>query len=233
MALAPRTRGAALDATSAPHLFLSHSSEDKKLVTDLARNLNTCGVDVWLDAWELRGAEDLHERIADAIAKSKFVGVVVTSRFDGSRWVKGEVSQALSREKASGRALLLPLLIEKIDLPPVLSSKKFLDFTPESYFASLVRLAGLIHDLSTEGIEMAIEEIAPTDLRGCLRALEFVGFNPYCVVDTQTLAAIRAAGGSASGDTIVHFDPRKILADPTIPPSLRKLMERLATDWNL
>jgi hypothetical protein len=66
-----------------------------------------------------------------------------------------------------------------------------------------------------------------------LRALEFVGFDPYCVVDTQTLAAIRAAGGSPSGDTIVHFDPREILADPTISLALRQLMERLATDWNL
>jgi len=233
VALAPRTRGAALDATSAPHLFLSHSSDDKKLVTDLARNLNTCGVDVWLDAWELRGAEDLHERIADAIAKSKFVGVVVTSRFDESRWVRGEVSQALSREKASGRALLLPLLIEKVELPPVLASKKFLDFTPESYFASLVRLAGLIHDLSTEGIELAIEQIAPSDLGGCVRALEFVGFEPYCVVDTQTLAAIRAAGGSPFGDTIVHFDPREILADRKISPALRNLMERLVKEWSL
>jgi hypothetical protein len=122
---------------NAPHVFLSHSSKDDQIVSRIAQDLNTLSVDVWLDSWELRVGDDLHERIADAIAKSKFVAVAVSSRFDESKWIKGEVSQALSREKAEARTLVLPLLIENVPLPAVLANKKFLDFT--DYFRSLVR----------------------------------------------------------------------------------------------
>ena len=119
MAHAPRQRGRplveppaarALDelGSSWPQLFLSHSSKDDQIVFRIAKNLNTCGVDVWLDVWELRVGDDLHQRIADAIAKSKFVAVVVSGRFDDSKWTKGEVSQALSREKAENSSLVLP-----------------------------------------------------------------------------------------------------------------------------
>src|SRR4051812_18526183 len=111
MAHAPRSRGLELGST-AQHLFLSHSSSDGGIVGRIARKLNTCGVDVWLDTWELRVGDDLHERIADAIANSRFVAVLVSRHFDGSKWMRGEVSQALSREKAEARTLVLPLLID-------------------------------------------------------------------------------------------------------------------------
>jgi hypothetical protein len=231
MAVAPRQRGVEL-GSSGPHLFLSHSSKDDQIVSRIAKNLNTCGVDVWLDAWELRVGDDLHQRIADAIAKSKFVAVVVGGHFDGSKWTKGEVSQALSREKAEDRILVLPLLIEDVPPPPVLGSKKFLDFREDHYFESLVRLAGLVHDLDTEALETALAEVQPRDVRGCVEVLRMVDVQPYCVVDTKTLMAIKSAGGSMSGN-IVRFDPRAIMANPNISPSLQRLMERLIDEWGL
>src|SRR5688572_15384565 len=133
MGVAPRERGVELGST-APQLFLSHSSRDDQIISRIAENLNTCGVDVWLDTWELRVGDDLHQRIADAIAKSKVVAVAVSSRFDNSKWTKGEVSQALSGEKAENRTLVLPLLVEDVQLPPTLASKKFLDLTEGHYF---------------------------------------------------------------------------------------------------
>jgi len=231
MVMAPRERGMEL-GSSGPQLFLSHSSEDDEIVSRIAKNLNTCGVDVWLDAWELRVGDDLHQRIADAIAKSRFVAVVVSGRFDDSKWMKGEVSQALSREKADNRTLVLPLLIENVPSPPILGSKKFLDFTSDHYFDSLVRLAGLIHDLDTEALETALMEVQPTHVRDCIKVLRILGFEPYCVVDTKTLMAIENAGGSKAGDRI-RFDPRAIMANPDISPSLRRLMERLIDEWGL
>ena len=99
---APRLRGASL-GEQVPHLFISYSSQDKQWVSQLAEDLNLCGVDVWFDAWELRVGDDLHERIGDAVDKSRFVAVVVTKHFNESKWIRGEVHQALSREKAGNR----------------------------------------------------------------------------------------------------------------------------------
>ena len=231
MTMAPRERGAEL-GSNAPQLFLSHSSQDESIVSRIARNLNTCGVDVWLDAWELRVGDDIHERIADAIAKSRFVAVTVSGRFDGSKWVKGEVSQALSREKTEDRTVVLPLLIEDVPLPPVLGAKKFLYFTDDHYFESLVRLTGLIHGLGTEELETGLSVVKPEDVHGCIEVLQFAGFEPYCVVDTKMLKEIERAGGSVSGDR-AHFDPFTILANPDSSPSLRHLMARLIEEWGL
>lgn len=211
----------------APQLFLSHSSDDESFVTRLAQDLNRCEVDVWLDTWELRPGVDLHERISDAIHKSKFVAVTLSQKFSNSKWTKGEVNQALTREKAEGRDIVLPLLIESgVDVPPSLQAKKFLDFTEGMYFPSLVHLAGMIHELPLAQLEAGIKEIEPGRTSDCIDVLRYCGFEPYCVVDKQTLFEIAKLGGHRHGDR-VRFNPREISRrGPS--PGLRALMRRLA-----
>src|SRR5690242_11168927 len=166
---APRLRGAVI-GEHVPHLFLSHSSKDKAWVSQLAEDLCLCGVDVWFDAWELRVGDDLHERIADAIAKSRFVAVVITKYFSESKWIRGEVHQALSREKSGDRIVVLPLIADDVAVPPVLSTKKFLDFSGD-YFGSLTQLAALIHDLPPDALERELRRHPETVLH-CIEALE-------------------------------------------------------------
>ncbi len=227
--MAPRTRGIEL-GTTAPQLFLSHSSEDDPIVKRLAENLNTCGVDVWLDAWELRVGDDLHERIADAVDKSKFVAVLVSRHFSGSKWIKGEVHQALAREKAEGRNIVLPLLIQGATNPPVLASKKFLSLADEDYFTSLAQLAGLVHDLPTKSVDDGISKYQPGSVMDCMNVLRFSGYEPFCVLDSRTLIEIEQFGGDRKGNKI-YFSPIEILENPDISLSLRNLMERLSVEW--
>lgn len=226
MAYAPRTRGAAL-ADRAPQLFLSHSARDKAWVSEFAQDLNVCGVDVWFDEWELRVGDDLHERIADAVERSQFVGVVITRNFSESKWIKGEVNQALSREKAEDRTLVLPLLAEDVPPPPTLSTKKFLDFVGD-YYGSLARLVGMIHAVPSDAIERAIRRkgAPPDSLSDCFAVFDYAGYHPLHVVGTQTFDDIVKAGGHRDGD-IVRFEPTTILESQDISGSLRDLMERL------
>ena len=231
MSEAPRERGRDLES-NAPQLFLSHSSKDEEIVSRLAENLNTCGVDVWLDTWEVRVGTDLHQRIAEAIHKSRFVAVVVSRHFSDSKWIQGEVNQALSREKTENRVVVLPLLAEDLPLPPVLSNKKFLDLCGDNYYPTLVRLAGLIHDLGPDSIEAGIRSKKPIDVSGCVEALRYCGFEPFCIVGKRTLKEIEEAGGRRSGNR-VHFDPREILDSPDISPALRDLMKRLTKERGL
>jgi hypothetical protein len=228
MADAPRQRGLEI-GDIAPHLFLSHSSRDNETVRRIAWDLNVCGVDVWFDEWELRVGDDLHNRIANAISKSKFVGVVIGDHFDSSKWMRGEVSQALSREKVEDRTLVLPLVINGKPPPAIIGSKKFLDFGQEQYFPSLLRLIGLVHDLDTQSVEDGIRKLRPSRVRDCVSVLRYCDFEPYCIVDTKTVAAIKEAGGIASG-TKVSFDPATVLSNPNLPPATRELVERLVME---
>ena len=120
----------------------------------------------------------------------------------------------LSREMAEDRTVVLPLLVEDAPLPAVLSSKLSLDLAGDHYFSAVARLAGLIHDLDSESIESAIEDVDPANLRGYILALRYCGFHPYCVVGTKTLDEIDAAGGDRSGDRI-RFDPEQIRRHPS------------------
>jgi hypothetical protein len=224
MAVAPRIRGAAI-GEQVPHLFLSHSSKDRTWVSQLAEDLNLCGVDVWFDAWELRVGDDLHERIADAVDKSRFVAVVVTKHFSESKWIRGEVHQALSREKGEDRTVVLPLLADDVSVPPVLSTKKFLDFSGD-YFGSLAHLAGLIHDLPPDAVEGEMRWRRPDSVLGCVELLESAGWTSRHVVGTAALAEIERAGGVRNGD-VVSFSPEEILNSSKISNSLRSLLERL------
>lgn len=224
MGVAPRTRGAAI-GEHVPHLFLSHSSKDKVWVSQLAEDLNLCGVDVWFDSWELRVGDDLHERIADAIDKSRFVAIVITNHFSESKWIRGEVHQALSREKAGNRTVVLPLLADDASVPPVLSTKTFLDFSGD-YFGSLAHLAALIHDVPQDALQAEMHGAPPDSVRECVELLERAGWTPRHVFGTAALAEIERAGGIRRGD-VVHFLPREILRNSEIPNSLRRLLEKL------
>ncbi len=83
MKLVERSREARLRRS--PDLFLSHSSRDKPFVRRLADDLTFCEVDVWFDEWELQAGESLHDRIGQALERSKFVGVVLGDNFSDSR----------------------------------------------------------------------------------------------------------------------------------------------------
>jgi hypothetical protein len=224
----PRERGESLGVgRPAPHLFLSHSSKDELIVSRLAEDLTICGVDVWLDTWELRVGDDLHERIAEAVHKSRFVAIAVGRHFDDSKWTKGELHQALSREKAEDRTVVLPLLLEELPLPPVITAKKFLLFDEEHYYPSLVHVAGLVHGLSAHALESAIRVVRPTSIAGCVEALRYAGYNAYMVVDTPTLLEVENAGGIRKGN-VVRFNARKIIQDPSISSSVKRLLKRLS-----
>ena len=223
MAEAPRVRGVSI-GKQVPQLFLSYSSKDKAWVSQLADDLNLCGVDVWFDAWELRVGDDLHERIPDAVEKSKFVAVVVTQHFSESKWIRGEVHQALSREKGGDRTVVLPLLAGDVSVPPLLATKKFLDFFHD-YFRSLAHLAGLIHDLPPDAVEGAMRWRL-NSARDCIEFLEDAGWTSRHVVGTSVLAEIERAGGVRKGD-VVHFSPEMILKSSKISKSLRMWLKKL------
>ena len=226
MAVAPRVRGA-LIGPRAPQLFLSYSSNDKTWVSELAEDLNLCGVDVWFDAWELRVGDDLHERISDAVEKSKFVAVVVTKHFSESKWIRGEVHQALSREKGGNCTVVLPLLAQDVSVPPLLATKKFLDFH-RNYFGSLTHLAALIHDLPPDAVEGAMRQWAepPNSVRDCISLLQDAGWASRHVFGTSALAEIEREGGVREGD-VVSFSPEEILSGSKISKSLQRLLEKL------
>ncbi len=112
-----------------PSVFLSHSSKDKFFARKLAERLTEHGVTVWIDEAELRIGDSLVEKISSAIHQSDYVAAVLSHDSVNSSWVQTELKLAMNKEIAGKRIVVLPILIDRCEIPAFLADKLYADFT--------------------------------------------------------------------------------------------------------
>lgn len=117
-----------------PSVFLSHSSKDKFFARELAARLQAKGVKVWLDEVELRVGDSLTQKIGSAIEENDYLAVVLSRHSVNSEWVQKELQVALQKEFREKRVVVLPLLLEPVEMPPFLRDKLYADFSDPARF---------------------------------------------------------------------------------------------------
>lgn len=137
-------------------LFLCHTGSDKPWAEALAERLeretvNGRPISVFLDKWDIDFGENVLDRIEAGLRESRFLGVLLTPAFTKADWPKLEWQSQVHADPAGRLARILPLLLQKkdpiteelIDIPLLLRSLRYFDFTKESAFedtfAELVR----------------------------------------------------------------------------------------------
>lgn len=127
-------------------IFLSHSWDDKPFVRKIAHGLETAGFRVWLDEAEIKVGDSLIGKITDAIDHADFVAAFLSTKSVTSSWVQKELEIAMTQEISGNNVKVLPILVEKCELPAFLINKLYADFTNptnfESSFAHLVNALG-------------------------------------------------------------------------------------------
>src|SRR6185437_10940380 len=94
-----------------------------KLAADLKRDAFT----VFFDEWNIEAGDDLVRRLDDGL-NSASDGLLVWGRSTSeSPWVNAEYS-ALVQRMMSGKARLIPVLLEDVPLPPILGTHVIADF---------------------------------------------------------------------------------------------------------
>jgi hypothetical protein len=141
-----------------PSIFLSHNTKDKFFVRELADRLSRMGVKVWIDEAEIKVGDSLTEKIGKAIEETDFVGVVLSKNSINSQWVQKELQIALQEEFRKRKVVVLPLLLEPVDIPPFLKDKLYADFTtPEKFKLSFPKLLEAL-SVPQEKLKSIIEE---------------------------------------------------------------------------
>jgi tetratricopeptide (TPR) repeat protein len=111
-------------------VFLSHNSEDKPVVRQIAEALRARKIKVWLDEWELRPGQRWIGELERALQKAKTVAVMLGSAGLG-RWEQPEYEAALS-ESVSRKLPVIPVLLpsapERQAVPPFLGNFTWVDF---------------------------------------------------------------------------------------------------------
>lgn len=124
-----------------PSVFISHSSKDKKFVAILAKALNDRGIVTWVDDWRIKVGQPIPGRIAQGISRSDFFLIVLSQAATESRWVENELNSAYFEATRQSKDSVLPVLLEKVEIPTLLRSVKYADFS-ESFDKGLNDLLG-------------------------------------------------------------------------------------------
>lgn len=105
-------------------VFISYSAKDSDFANQLARDLLRVDFQVIKDSEVLLVGDDISEKISDSISDSDFVIAIISRDSIGSSWFQKEIEYALKKGKK-----LLPILKETVEIPILLSSLKYADFT--------------------------------------------------------------------------------------------------------
>lgn len=109
-------------------VFISHASEDKdEVVRPLVYALQSEGLTVWYDEFEMKIGDSLRRKIDKGLVNSKFGVVVLSKDFIKKGWTNYELDGIISKA-VTGEQVILPIWHnitkkEVIDFSPSLSDK--------------------------------------------------------------------------------------------------------------
>lgn len=126
-------------------IFVSYSTKDRVIVSLLCKEIERCGVSVWLDERELGIGDPLVSRIFAALQTVDYVLTVISGNSLRSDWCKREFEAAAAAEIEQGRELIMPVLVEGSDLPDYLRGRKYCNFSDSKIFET--ELAKLVESL--------------------------------------------------------------------------------------
>lgn len=132
--------------------FLSHSSRDARFLARLAKVLAAHGVAGFLSKQHIRGAQEWHDEIGEALKRCDWFLVVLSPPSTQSRWVKHELIYALRANRYRER--IIPIMYKTCDpdrLSWMLSAFQWIDFRKDFHGGcrELLRLWGLDYQRHT------------------------------------------------------------------------------------
>lgn len=110
-------------------VFISYSQKDKDHVIPIASYLARLGLRVWMDTKELSAGQNLVEEISYAINNSDIYIIIISPSALDSNWVTHELNTALTLEINQGKPKVLPIIVEKTNIPISIKSRLYIDMS--------------------------------------------------------------------------------------------------------
>ena len=111
-------------------VFVSHTNADAALAHRLGHDLAAVGLGVWIAPESIAPGEGWVDAINRGLAESSDVVVLLTQSAVNSMWVRQEVNTAIALER-KGRIRLVPLEVERCDMPPLWSAYQKIALAPD------------------------------------------------------------------------------------------------------
>jgi len=88
-------------------IFLSHSSQDRQFANRIGEILEAHGLPYWYSKRDIRGAQQWHDEIGEALARCDWFVLILSPSSVESRWVKHELLYALREKSYDGHIVVI------------------------------------------------------------------------------------------------------------------------------
>jgi hypothetical protein len=105
-------------------IFISHAHGDRSVADDVEAALRAAGLQTWLDVREIAPGDSFLKLMNEGLADSSYVLVLLSSASLRSDWVTKEWMAAM----AGRSTVVVPLLLEPVEFPPLLRDIVWIDF---------------------------------------------------------------------------------------------------------
>src|SRR5215210_2084902 len=113
-------------------VFISHSSEDKPAVRELAERLKADGLRVWLDEWEIKPGDMIGLKIEQGLEQSRTLVLVMSKNAFASEWVTLERHTAMFRDPTNQQRRFIPLRLDDAEIKDTLKQFAYVDWQQRS-----------------------------------------------------------------------------------------------------
>ena len=124
-------------------VFLCHSSADKPIVEQIARNLRNAGITYWLDGEQIKFGDQITAKIEEGLQKSRYIVPCVSANVSVSGWARAEYGAVLNAELSGvSERVVIPLRLDDCnerDLPLLLRDKKRVTYSNKIEMAEFVQ----------------------------------------------------------------------------------------------
>ncbi|QDV42484.1 translocation protein TolB [Stieleria neptunia] len=108
--------------------FLSHSSNNKVAVRDLANRLKSDGVRVWFDEWEIRPGDSIPAKIENGLEHSRVLVLCMSAEAFGSDWAQLESHTYRFKDPLNQSRRFIPVRLDDADIKGSLSQLSYIDW---------------------------------------------------------------------------------------------------------
>jgi energy-coupling factor transporter ATP-binding protein EcfA2 len=120
-----------------PRVFLSYSREDQEEAMELHERLLAAGMQSWIDIEEILPGEPWPIRIDSAIRDSDVVLLLLSK--NTSRTLNPEIRMAVELQRERSNIFIIPVRLERCEIPDALSDLQWVDLFLEGSFTRLKR----------------------------------------------------------------------------------------------
>jgi hypothetical protein len=113
------------------------------------------------------------EKIGNAIDRTDFVAVILSTNSVSSEWVQRELQIAIQKELRDRDVIILPILLEPVEIPAFLRDKLYADFsTPDKFEEQFPKLLAALGIRATTAVSRPARRTAPRETEAVARLTE-------------------------------------------------------------